>query len=61
MPKPITLGRRERQTFSKINEKSEMPNLIQIQTDSYKWFLEKGLQEIFEDFSPIVDHPGIIF
>lgn len=58
MPKPITLGRRERQTFSKINEKSEMPNLIQIQTDSYKWFLEKGLQEIFEDFSPIVDHPG---
>lgn len=58
MPKPITLGRCERQTFSKINEKSEMPNLIQIQTDSYKWFLEKGLQEIFEDFSPIVDHPG---
>ena len=50
MPKPITLGRRERQTFSKINEKSEMPNLIQIQTDSYKWFLEKGLQEILRTF-----------
>ena len=53
MPKPIKLGRKERMTFSKINEVAEMPNLIQIQTDSYKWFVEEGLHEVFEDVSPI--------
>ncbi len=53
MPNPIKLGRKERMTFSKINEVAEMPNLIQIQTDSYKWFVEEGLQEVFEDVSPI--------
>ena len=53
MPNPIKLGRKERMTFSKINEVAEMPNLIQIQTDSYKWFVEEGLHEVFEDVSPI--------
>ena len=53
MPNPIKLGRKERMTFSKINEVAEMPNLIQIQTDSYKWFVEEGLREVFEDVSPI--------
>ena len=43
-------------TFSKINEVAEMPNLIQIQTDSYKWFVEEGLREVFEDVSPIKDY-----
>ena len=53
MPNPIKLGRKERMTFSKINEVADMPNLIQIQTDSYKWFKEEGLREVFEDVSPI--------
>ena len=48
MPKPIQVGRKERMTFAKINEVCEMPNLIQIQTDSYKWFIEEGLREVFE-------------
>ncbi|MDD6311767.1 MAG: DNA-directed RNA polymerase subunit beta [Firmicutes bacterium] len=56
MPNPIKLGRKERMTFSKINEVAEMPNLIQIQTDSYKWFVEEGLSEVFEDVSPIKDY-----
>ncbi|MEG2298727.1 MAG: DNA-directed RNA polymerase subunit beta, partial [Anaerovoracaceae bacterium] len=58
MPKPIKLGRTERQTFSKINEVAEMPNLIQIQTKSYDWFIEEGLREVFEDISPIKDYAG---
>ena len=56
MPKPIQVGRKERMTFAKINEVCEMPNLIQIQTDSYNWFIEEGLQEVFEDISPIKDY-----
>ena len=56
MPKPIKLGRKERMTFSKINEVAEMPNLIQIQTDSYDWFVREGLREVFEDISPIKDY-----
>ena len=56
MPNPIKLGRKERMTFSKINEVAEMPNLIQIQTDSYKWFVEEGLREVFEDVSPIKEY-----
>ena len=53
MPKSIMLGRKERQTFSKINEVVDMPNLIRIQTKSYKTFIEEGLREVFEDISPI--------
>ena len=56
MPGPIKVGRKERMTFAKINEVCEMPNLIQIQTDSYKWFIEEGLREVFEDISPIKDY-----
>ena len=58
MPRPIKVGRKERMTFAKINEVCEMPNLIQIQTDSYKWFVEEGLKEVFEDVSPIKDFSG---
>ena len=58
MPKPIKLGRKERQTFSKISEVAEMPNLIQIQTKSYEWFIKEGLREVFEDISPIQDYAG---
>ncbi len=56
MPKAVMLGRKERQTYSQINEVAEMPNLIQIQTQSYNWFLEEGLREVFEDISPIQDY-----
>ncbi len=56
MPNPIKLGRKERMTFAKINEVAEMPNLLQIQTDSYDWFVKEGLREVFEDISPIKDY-----
>jgi DNA-directed RNA polymerase, beta subunit len=55
MPKPVKVGRKERMTFAKINEVCEMPNLIDIQTESYKWFVEEGLAEVLEDVSPIRD------
>ncbi|MDD6920235.1 MAG: DNA-directed RNA polymerase subunit beta [Eubacteriales bacterium] len=58
MPKAIKLGKRERQTFSKIKEVAEMPNLIQIQTKSYDWFMKDGIKEVFEDISPIRDYAG---
>ncbi len=60
MPKLKVLGKNERMSFSKIEEILEMPNLIAIQKDSYKWFLEKGLKEVFEDVSSIVDYSGNI-
>ena len=47
MPKSIMLGKKERQTFSKISEVVDMPNLIQIQTKSYQTFIEEGLREVF--------------
>ena len=55
MPRPVTVGRKERMTFAKINEVCEMPNLIDVQTQSYKWFVEEGLSEVLEDVSPIRD------
>ncbi len=56
MPKPVKVGRKERMSFSQINEVGEMPNLIQIQTESYDWFIKEGLREVFEDISPIRDY-----
>ena len=56
MPKPIKVGRKERMTFAKINEVGTMPNLIDIQTKSYDWFIKEGLREVFEDISPIKDY-----
>ena len=55
MPRPVKVGRKERMTFAKINEVCEMPNLIDVQTQSYKWFVEEGLSEVLEDVSPIRD------
>ena len=60
MPKLKVLGKNERMSFSKIDEILEMPNLIAIQKDSYNWFLEKGLKEVFEDVSSVVDYSGNI-
>ena len=56
--KPVQLGKTTRQSFSKINEVIEMPNLIGIQKDSYEWFLTDGIKEVFKDVSPIVDSNG---
>ncbi len=58
MVKPIKLGNNERMTFSKISEVIDMPNLIEIQKDSYKWFVEEGLKEVFRDMSAITDYSG---
>ena len=58
MVKPVKLGKNERMTFSKINEVIDMPNLIEIQKDSYKWFVEEGLKEVFRDMSDITDYSG---
>ena len=55
MPQPIKVGRKERMSFAKIHEVCEMPNLIDVQTKSYKWFIEEGLGEVLEDVSPIRD------
>ena len=58
MVKPVKLGNNERMTFSKIKEVIDMPNLIEIQKDSYKWFVEEGLKEVFRDMSAITDYSG---
>ena len=58
MPEPIKLGRKTRMSYSKIHEVAEMPNLIQIQTEAYDWFIKEGLSEVFEDISPIKDYAG---
>ena len=53
--KPVRFGKNVRMSFSKINEVLDMPNLIEIQRDSYKWFLDEGLREVFDDFSSVSD------
>ena len=59
--KPVRLGKNVRMSSSKINEVLDMPNLIEVQKDSYKWFLEEGLQEVFRDVSAITDYSGNLF
>ena len=54
----VQTGLRTRQSFSKIKDVIEMPNLLEVQLDSYKWFLEKGLQEVFDDIHEITDYTG---
>ncbi len=56
MVHPIKLGKNERMSYSKSNEVLEMPNLIEIQKNSYQWFVDKGLKEVLEDVSPICDY-----
>lgn len=58
MVHPVKLGENTRMSYGKINEVLEMPNLIEIQTSSYKWFLDEGLKEVFHDVSPITDYTG---
>ncbi len=56
--RPVKVGNGVRMSFSRQKEVLEMPNLIEVQTDSYKWFLEEGLHEVFRDISPISDYSG---
>ncbi len=55
---PVTLGKNTRMSYAKIDEVLEMPNLIGVQKNSYKWFVEEGLKEVFRDVSPITDYAG---
>ena len=55
-PKKVMLGKNERMSFSKINEVIDMPNLIEVQKNSYRWFIEKGLKDVFEEMSSITDY-----
>ncbi len=61
MVKPCKLGNNIRYSFSKIDEKLEMPNLIEVQKESYEWFLTDGMREVLEDVSPLVDYTGNLF
>ncbi len=56
--KPVHLGKNVRMSFSRINEVLEMPNLIEVQKNSYQWFLDQGLKEVFQDVSAITDYTG---
>ena len=55
---PVKAGKSMRMSFSEAKEVLEMPNLIEIQTNSYNWFLTDGLKEVFNDISPITDFTG---
>lgn len=55
---PIQVGKRQRWSYARIPEVLEIPNLIEVQKNSYRWFLEKGLRELFRDISPIQDFTG---
>jgi len=61
MVKPQKVGQNVRMSFSKIDEVLDIPNLIEVQKDSYKWFLEEGLMEVLRDVSPITDYSGNLF
>ena len=56
--KPVTLGKTERMSFSRIDEVITMPNLIEVQKNSYRWFLDEGLKEVFRDIATIEDFTG---
>ena len=56
--RPVPAGKSVRMSYSRRKEVLEMPNLIEVQKDSYKWFVEEGLKEVFDDISPISDYNG---
>ncbi|PRR78387.1 DNA-directed RNA polymerase subunit beta [Clostridium liquoris] len=58
MVHPVQVGKRTRMSFSRLKEVGDMPNLIEVQLDSYQWFLKEGLQEVFDDINPIQDYTG---
>ena len=58
MPKDVLYGKTLRKSFARTQEIMEMPNLLEIQKSSYKWFLETGLREVFADVGAITDYQG---
>ena len=56
--KPVKLGKNTRQSFAHIDEVAEMPNLIEVQKNSYQWFLDEGLRAVLKDISSITDYQG---
>ncbi len=56
--RPVKAGKSMRMSYSRQKEVLEMPNLIEVQKDSYQWFLDEGLKEVFDDISPIADYSG---
>ena len=56
--RPVKVGNGVRMSYAKQQEVLEMPNLIELQTNSYQWFLDEGLKEVFRDISPISDFGG---
>ena len=56
--RPVEAGNNTRMSFSKQKEVLQMPNLIEVQKNSYEWFLKEGLNEVFKDISPISDYNG---
>ena len=56
--RPIANSKNMRMSYSRQKEVLEMPNLIEVQKDSYQWFLKEGLKEVFDDISPIADYSG---
>lgn len=58
MVHPVQVGKRTRMSFGKVDDVTEMPNLIEVQLESYEWFLREGLHEVFEDINPITNFTG---
>jgi len=58
MPKDVVYGKTLRKSYAKTDEVQEMPNLLEVQKNSYNWFLEYGLREVFRDVATITDHSG---
>ncbi|MDO5717062.1 MAG: DNA-directed RNA polymerase subunit beta [Tissierellia bacterium] len=58
MVHPVQFGKRERMSYSRIKEALDLPNLLEVQTDSYDWFIREGIREVFNDVSPIEDYAG---
>ena len=56
--RPVYYGDAMRMSYARVKEVLDMPDLLALQTDSYKWFLEEGLYEVFDDISPITDYSG---
>ena len=58
MPKDVLYGKTLRKSFARVDEIQDMPNLLEIQKSSYKWFLETGLHEVFRDVDSVTDYSG---
>ena len=58
MPKDVLYGKTLRKSFARYEEIQDMPNLLEIQKKSYKWFLETGLREVFRDTDAVTDYSG---